>query len=465
VKNFKIYPMIIFGVSLLLGFVFFIFKLHYQQQHDALNFIVHAKDFITGGIWKMGVGKEPGFPILISPLFWLLSEANAIMLSRVVNIILFSLSSIVFLLTLRILMPRASAKRVFIFSLPFALSPQLASFSSLRVYSEPLQLLLNTIILFCLVKISLNEEDPWGQRELKLWIFTGLTTGCLIMTKSFFLIYPLWIVFFMIIYRLFFYKKCCSIKAIAKPVIIFLCLSYFMPLLYSGKNYKQYGYFMMTVRGGETLLCHTYVVDWGFKDSLKWGVFQLSENLGIFCFPNDAERMAKISGEPYLKASKFMRGSSKDFSGSQISTLMEWRRLVIKHPFRYVWFYFLNSLNHLLFEGVYPSIYVTDTKVGRYIYLVSAITLHFIYSVFIWLIIIAGIIKYAGKYGIRLFQHLKLKYAIIAISLAYCISLSYHFHTEIRYFHPFYVNVYLLFALSCDYLIRSYKERRLKAGN
>ncbi|MDD5465394.1 MAG: hypothetical protein PHP73_03520 [Candidatus Omnitrophica bacterium] len=460
-KNNKIYLPIIFGISFLFGSIFLIFSLRFQQQYDALNFIQYAQDIVSGGLWKCGMAKEPGYPILISPLFWLFSESNAVILVRITNILLFSASATLFFLVLRILMPNSSLKRVFVFSLPFTLSPQLASFSALRVYSEPLQLFLNSLILFCLMKISLNEENSWCSTELKFWIIAALAAGWLVITKAFFLIYPFWLVFFILVYRILFTKKSCSIKIIAKPIIMFLCISLLFPFLWSARNYKKYGYAMVAIRGADNLLAHAYLVDWDLKDSLKWGIFQLSNKLGEVSFPSDSKRMAKITGEPYIKSTGFLNSYNEGhYSNTEISAIAEWHRLVKEHPFRYIWFYCLNALNHVLFEGVYPDIFPEHaTRLTNYIYLASAIILHFLYSILIYLVIIAGVLKYALRSGVKSLLKLRFKHALIIISLGYFYFFAYHFHTETRYFYPFYVNIYLIFALSCDYLFRGYEGK------
>lgn len=435
-------------------------------MHDAMVYIQDAQAIATGGLGNAGMGKEPGYSMLIAPLFFLFSSPIAIMFSRFLNIILVSGASFIFYLTARVLLPKASVKRIFIFSLLFALSPQLSSFSSLRLYPEPLQLFLNSLILFCLVKIFMNKESSQHSVEWKAWLIAGLGMGMLMITKSLFLIYPFWFVFFILMHRIFFTKVHAPVKTIAKPIIIFLCISFLLPLLWSARNYKKFGYFMVAGRGSLVLLSHTYLVDWGFKDSLKWGVFQISDSLGKLSFPKDADRMAKVTGEPYIEAQRYLNTHANvALANNDVSAMGEWRRLIQEHPFRYVWFYFLNALNHVLFEGVYPDIFpVNKTAVIKYIYLVSAVLLHLLYSIFIWVIIAAGVFKYWLKSGDKFLQGLEFKYTIIACSLTYFAFFAYHFHTEIRYFHPFYFNVYLLFALSYNYLFKDKYEVSAK-GN
>ena len=168
-KNEKRSMVIIFGVSFLLGCMCFGLSLSYQQQHDALVFIKYAQDIASGGFWNCGMDKEPGYPMLIAPFFMFFSNSMAIILCRLLNIILFSTSAALFYLIIRILFSQVSAKRTIIFSLIFALSPQLLSFSSLRVYSEPLQLFLNSLIIFSFVKLFSNENIIWDRAGIKYW--------------------------------------------------------------------------------------------------------------------------------------------------------------------------------------------------------------------------------------------------------------------------------------------------------
>lgn len=452
---------IIFGVSLLTGYIFLGLSWDYQQQHDALTFIRGAQNIVSGGLGNCNMDKEPGYSVLLFPLFRLFSNFTAIILARVMNIILFALTSILFYLTLKMLLYRYSPRIVLFFSLLFSISPQLASFSALCVYSETLQLFLNSVILFCLVSIFYREGNFSGR--LKFYIIAGLAASCLTITKTFFMLYALWMVFFILIHCTFFNKTSFPVKVIAKSLVIFLCLSILLPVIWSGRNYRKYGYPMVATRGGLVLLAHTYLVDWGLKDALKWSVFQLSDSIGNSVFPRDAKRMDRLSGEPNAKAIEFFSiHGEAGYSQSEVSALSEWFRLLKSHPFRYVLFYSLNSLNHVLFEGIYPDLYPKHkTALIKYIYITSAIILHVFYSIFIWLIIILGSLKFIFNTGINALKELKIKYAIITFSLGYFIFFAYHFNTVTRYFYPFYFNVYLLFALSWNYLFRKDNEADL----
>ena len=442
----KAYPIIIFGVSFLLGCIFLSLSTRYQQVNDALGFIRQAKDIASCGIWKIVMEKEPGYSILASPLFRLFSESTAIMLARVLNVFLIAISSGIFYLTIRILMPHASMKRVFIFGLMFALSPQLSSFSALRVYSEPLQVFLNSIILFCLIKILSNKNGPWSLSNLKFWVIAAIGMSWLITTKAFFLIYPFWMVLFIIIYSISFYKMRQPALIIVKPVMIFLCLSLFLPLLLNVRDP------VVAARGCQNLLAQAYSVDLSLKDSFKWGVFQLSDNLGKSSFPKDAERMDKQFGEPISKSYKFINNFDKgNRANIASSTLAEWRRIVLGHPFKYTLFYCLNALNNILLEGVYADF---KAMFGNHAYFLSVAILHFLYSIFIWGIITAAIFMYAAKSGMKSLFRVRPEYMVIVISLGYFYFFAYHFHIEMRYFYPFYINVYMLFALSWKYLLK-----------
>jgi len=460
-ENNKKYPLIIFGISFLYCCIFLLLSRQYQQAHDALSYIEYAKDIASGLFWKSNMGKEPGYSLLISPLFLLFSTPVAIMLSRIVNIVLVALSSSTFYLIIRTLLPRASIKKIFIFSLLFSLSPQLASFSALRVYSEPLQLFLNSVILFCFVKIFSNENKLLYCVELKFWIIAALAASYLIITKSFFLVYPLWLIFSILIYRILIRKTDQLIKVTTKAIVIFLCLSFLLPFLLKARNYKKDPDPYIARKLVVNLLIQTYAVEWNPDDAFKWGVFQISDNLGKHFFPNDAKRMDGVSGELITKSSNFIDSVIGKEGGYEIlveSGAGEWFRLIQEHPVRYILYYCLNALNVLLFEGVYPDIYsVSKTALIHYIYIINAVILHFLYSIFIWSVIIGGILVYLIKYKTKLLSRLTPKCAIIVLSLGYFFLLAFHFNTELRYFHPFYINIYLLFALSCEFLIKARK--------
>jgi hypothetical protein len=457
----KFYPLLFFGVSFFVGCFFLLVSLRFQQVYDAVNYIQFAQDIAAEGFWKCGMDKEPGYSILIAPLFWLFSKSTAIMSARILNIFLFSASSVLFFLCLKLIMPRLSEKRLAVFCILFALSPQLASFSALRVYSEPLQLFLNAVILFCFLKISLKNENSWKPGELKFWIVSGLAMSYLIITKAFFILYPFWMIFFILIFRGILQKVKQPLRAVSRSVSIFLILSFLVPVAWSWRNYKKYGYFMVASRGVEVLLTHAYLTEWGIKDALKWGVYQLGDNFGKTLFPHDAQRMAKVTGEPYQKAWERVRKDNSGAPGNEISAVSEWKRLVKEHPFKYALFYCLNALNHVLFEGIYPDIYPGQkTILVNCIYLVAAVSLHLFYSLFIWGMILAGIFVYVSKNGVKFLLRIRPENMIIVVSLGYFLFFAYHFHTEIRYFHPFYINIYLLFALSCGYLLENFLEEQ-----
>lgn len=459
----RYFPVVIFSISLFYCCVFLLFSLKYQQQHDALEYIQYAKDIASNGLLKCNTSREVGYSILISPLFFFFSEPAAIMLSRFTNIILFSLSAAIFYLTIKILLPQASTKRILIFSLLFSLSPQLSSFSALRVYSEPLQILLNSIILFCFAKIFSKEANLSNSANLKFWIIAALASGYLTITKAFFAFYPLWLSFFIFVYAVFIQKIRYSVKSIIKPMAILLCLAYLPPFLWNQRDYHEDNNTYIANKFSLNLLNQAYLVEWGIKDELKWGVFQVSNNLGEFIFSNDAQRMRAETGEIFAKSRAFLSkiNYGKDYKFIINSTLMEWQRLVTEHPLKYILCYYLNILNQLLLEGIYPNIYPTyRTNLVHYIYLINALILHFLYSIFIWMVIISGLFIYILKRKAKLLQQLKFKYTIIIFSLGYFIFFAYHFHTEMRYFYPFYINIYVLFALSCDYLTRKlYKAK------
>ena len=434
------YIALIFLIPFLSGLFFVAVSLHHEQRYDALTFIAYAQSIASGSLNACGMVKEPGYPIVISPLFLFFNQSKAILLSRVMNLLLVACSSVIFFLILRLLKPNLSLRKTFIFSLFFALSPQILSFSALRVYSEPLQLILNALVIFCLLKICASYQRLKASWLVILSVIAGLSAGLLSITKVFFLLYPLWMAAFIAVVFPIFKKTRLFKGGIFKFLVVFVCISYIPPFLWSMRNYKKYGYFMVSVRGATTLLAHTYVVDWGLKDSLKWGVFQLSDTLGTKLFPSDTHRMDKFSGEPSRKAEDFAKYSQNQYKKSEISAAREWLRIVRAHPYKYIWFYFLNTLNHVFIEGIYPDIYPQNkTAVIKYLYIFNAAVLHILYSLFIWLVILYGVIKTLFRPG---FLSL-----IIAAPLLYFLFLAYHFHTEIRYLHPLYINIYLLFSL------------------
>ena len=345
------------------------------------------------------------------------------------------------------------------FSLFFSLSPQLASFCALRTYSEPLQLFLNSVVLFCFVKIFSGVDNIIRPGGLKFWVIASLGTGYLTLTKSFFYIYPLWLAFFSIIYCRFIVKNNCPLKTIAKLFVIFLFFSYLLPFLWLVSIQKKDNYQFTAERFSTNILIQAYSTEWGHDVAFKWSVFQISGNLGKFFFPADAKIINGVEGELTTKSFSFVKRADKMKDSGQTLTelsIREWGRLVKNHPFRYVLYYCVNGLNDLLLEGVYPDIYPEQkSTLLRYVYLINALLLHFLYSMFIWSVIIGGIFVYMIRYKTKLLSQLTLKRAIIVFSLGYFLFFAFHFHTELRYLYPFYINIYLLFTLSCEFLKKS----------
>lgn len=452
----KIYLLIVFIVPVLIGIILLYLTKDYLPMNDAVVFINGGKEVAYHGWGNYGMYKEPGYPFLLSFPFHFFKESTAIIVARVLNLLLQAGSAVVFVLILQMIKPLISKGRLIVYGLIFGCSPQLLTFSSLRVYSEPLQLFLNSIMVFCFIKIAANMDK---NSRLLFWIIGGLATSLLIMTKVFFLLYPIWIVVSFIGVSMIIRKnKVKFIRKLIKPALVFLVLCYTWPFLWSLRNYNRYGLFMVSIRGATTMLSHTYLVEMETKDSLKWAVYQLSDSLGEKIFPEDKVQMQKQTGDAYSKAEAFAQYGSVSYGNSEISAVEEGWRLVETHPYKYILFTGLNSLNHVFFEGVYPDIYPSGmANLMRYVYLFNAVVTHFLYSLFIWFVILVGGMVYFKRIKEKGIEGLNLNYIYIMLPLSYFIVIAYHFHTEIRYLHPLYPNIYLLFCLSLNYWFDKYK--------
>ncbi len=464
IKFEKAYLLIIFIVPVLIGIILLCLTNDYPQMYDAGTFINRGQEIAYRGWRGYDMVKEPGYPFLLSFLFYFLKEDAAIVAARILNIFLQAGSAVIFALIFQTLKPYISRKRIIIFSLLFGCSPQLITFSSLRLYAEPLSVFLNSVGLFCFIKIVTKYKNSNGDFMLLFWIAAGLATSWLIMAKVFFLLYPLWILILGVGVCIIVKKKKISfVRKLIKPIAIFFLLCYTWPFLWSLRNYFKYEHFSICIRGATTLLSHTYLVEMDAKDSLKWAMYQISANLGKVLYPNEEEQMMKQTGDAYAKAEDFARYGEKDYKKSEIGAVREWWKLVGLHPYKYALFTSLNSLNHLFLEGVYPDYYPADkSKAMRFLYMFNAIVFHVFYSLFIWFVILVGVVAYFKKIRIVGFENINLNYLFIALPLLYFATVAYHFHTEIRYLHTLYPNIYLLFCLSLNYWFDRLKENIFK---
>lgn len=449
----KVYLLIIFIVPIVIGLILLGLTIDYPQMYDAGTFISRGEEIALRGWKNYDLVKEPGYPFLLSFVFYFLRGNAAIIVARGLNILLQACAAVLFALIFQTLKPSVSRRRIVIYGLMFGCSPQLITFSSLRLYAEPLSVFLNSVILFCFIKIVSEYKNSKGYIILIFWILAGITFGWLIMAKVFFLLCPVWSIILGFSACVFIKKKKIGfLNKLIKPIVIFFILCYTWPFLWSMRNYFKYDHFSICIRGATTLLSHTYLVEMKTKDSLKWAIYQLSANLGAKLYPDEKEQMMKQTGYAYTEAEAFASYGDENYKKSEVGAIKEWGRLVKLHPYKYVLFTSLNSLNHIFLEGIYPDLYPANkSKTIFFLYVLNAIIFHILYSLFMWVIILVGIVIYLQKIKAHGYETINLNYIYITLPLLYFIVIAYHFHTEIRYLHTLYPNIYLLYCLSLNY--------------
>lgn len=350
---------------------------------------------------------DSGYALLLSLVIRFFPQ-NFLVISQLVNYLLWGFSSCLIYLCLQKMVNKERAKQ---FSSLMILSPVFLAFPA-KLYSEPLAAFSVSLIIYSLV----------FSKEKRSLIYLFLGSFILVITKSIFL--PLILVFF----GLLFLKK--SWKLFFS---LALSITLLFPVIYTSASGGRSQY---------TLAVQTAKLESTYGQNLACIPYNLSFPLGKLIFPQYQNICILFEADPQLPyfEKNPVEIANKRYYSSEPFSYLDALSLVIKQPVKYLLVIFIDAFNLVFVESFYSTVLLNlPTTLGALLFVYGkTLSLYLWYRLFI--------------FAQAIYEKNKFKAITLLSPLLYFIFFVSHFHLEPRYFYPFLPWLYFLIAIKPDKL-------------
>lgn len=327
--------------------LFFINIYDYPIAGDGITYYAYGLNLFKGNGYSYQEShpflqsnfREPAYPVFISLLFKIFGVSkNAIQIAQAF------LNGLIILITYRIaFLVLNNKKTAFIAAFLTALSPTIAGYASL-LFSEILAcvfLLLLTLFFLMLLKERENKK------VIAFSMLTGFFSGCLILTKMTYLLFP-----FVILSVLFVMPADRLFKGKAILCVSVILISTLLPWL--SFNNKIYGNpFFLTNRGGMSLAIGAERLNWKPKEISASFIYAFSETLLKEYFPEENKKVALINVQKIIfdKYAALIKNGYGEMAADRELRIDAFKRITSDMP-KYI-ILCLSDFHYLLyFEGL-----------------------------------------------------------------------------------------------------------------
>lgn len=266
-------------ITIIMGFLFFIYYLDKPISGDAIEYDTIGWNLAQGKGYSSSVNipyeptmsREPLYPFFLAFLYKLFG--HRIFMVYIIQILLFSITCIFSFLIAKEIFGEKIAKYSVLLT---ALCPTLVNHAML-LYSENIFIFIFILTIYCFIRTYVNNRD------IKWFIISGFLLALTALCKG---IMSFFFIFFIILIYLNAKSFIDFLKGYTLKVVLFLLTFLIIVSPWIIRNYNLFGILNLNTFGSRSLLSRAYRSNYPIEKLKASGTYYFSEYLGSKLYPN-----------------------------------------------------------------------------------------------------------------------------------------------------------------------------------
>ncbi len=326
--------MLVSAVAVFAGTLFYFYYLDKPLTGDATQYDKLGWNLAQGngyslsesGPYEPTMLRDPAYPFFLACVYTVFG--HKIFIVYIIQILLFSLTSVLFYLIARGILDERSARYSSLF---IACCPTLANYSTL-LYSESFFIFLLALSIYFFIRTGSGKKDA------RYFVVSAVLLGFTVLCKTI-------MVFFFIFYLIFIYLNSGTgslrgfLRSYSLRIVLFLLVFVVTVAPWVIRNKYVFGVSNFNYSGSTVLLARAQRSNYPYEKKKAEITYIFSEYLGSRLYPDTFHTPKDaVLGEPYLMKEEIERLQQEGFSPAETKRILEKeaRDMIKSHPFRFI---------------------------------------------------------------------------------------------------------------------------------